>query len=180
MDLDLGGGRRKNKTRKRKNKTKRRKKMKGGKKTKSKRKKKKSKTRRKRGGERDCKKILEEEKVCDRKSWMKASRKLHPDKGGDADKFRDMNECYKQNKDNLSCSEASEIDPSVPEKEEAPPTNVDPNEGVGTPQGATNETNEPKETNEDKEIKKSTKSDLKFDLTKVELPNGFKIIGPQQ
>ena len=49
-----------------------------------------------------------------------------------------------------------------------------------TPQGATNETNEPKETNEDKEIKKSTKSDLKFDLTKVELPNGFKIIGPQQ
>ena len=105
-DVPMEGGRRKKKTRKRKNKTKRRKKMKGGKKTKSKRKKKKSKTRRKRGGERDCKKILEEEKVCDRKSWMKASRKLHPDKGGDAEKFRDMNECYKQNKDNLSCSEA--------------------------------------------------------------------------
>ena len=60
------------KTRKRKNKTKRRKKMKGGKKTKSKRKKTKAKTRRKRGG-RDCKKILKEEKVCDKKSWMKAS-----------------------------------------------------------------------------------------------------------
>ena len=44
------------------------------------------------------------EEVCDKKSWMKASRKLHPDKEGDADKFRDMNECYKQNKDNLSCS----------------------------------------------------------------------------
>ena len=52
---------------------------------------------------------------------MKASRKLHPDKEGDADKFRDMNECYKQNKDNLSCSEASEIVPSVPEKEEVIP-----------------------------------------------------------
>ena len=51
---------------------------------------------------------------------------------------------------------------------------------MGTPQGATNETNEPKETNEDTEIKKSQKSDLKFDLTKVELPNGFKIIGPKQ
>ena len=33
---------------------------------------------------------------------------------------------------------------------------------MGTPQGATNETNEPRETNEDKEIKKSTKSDLKL------------------
>ena len=48
----------------------------------------------------------------------------------------------------------------------SPPTNVDPNEGVGTPQGATNETNEPKETNEDKGIKKSKKSDLKFELSK--------------
>ena len=100
----MGGGRRKNKTRKRKNKTKRRKKMKGGKKTKSKRKKKKAKTRRKRGG-RDCKKILKEEKVCDKKSWMKASRKLHPDKGGDGDRFRDMNECYQANKDSLSCND---------------------------------------------------------------------------
>ena len=120
VEESKSGGRRKNKTRKRKNRTKRRKKMKGGKKTKNKRKKKKSKTRRKRGG-RDCKKILDEEKVCDKKSWMKASRKLHPDKGGDADKFRDMNECYKQNKDNLSCSEASEIVSSVPEKEEVIP-----------------------------------------------------------
>ena len=101
-DGNMGGGRRKNKTRKRKNKTKRRKKMKGGKKTKSKRKKKKSKTRRKRGG-RDCKKILKEEKVCDKKTWMKASRKLHPDKGGDGDRFRDMNECYQANKGSLSC-----------------------------------------------------------------------------
>ena len=81
--------------------------MKGGKKTKSKGKKKKSKTRRKRGG-RDCKKILKEEKVCDKKSWMKASRKLHPDKGGDGDKFRDMNECYQANKDSLSCDTKTE------------------------------------------------------------------------
>ena len=103
----MGGGRRKNKTRKRKNKTKRRKKMKGGKKTKSKRKKTKAKTRRKRGG-RDCKKILKEEKVCDKKSWMKASRKLHPDKGGDGDRFRDMNECYQENKDSLSCDKKTE------------------------------------------------------------------------
>ena len=64
--------------------------MKGGKKTKSKGKKKKSKTRRKRGG-RDCKKILKEEKVCDKKSWMKASRKLHPDKGGDAKVMLEIN-----------------------------------------------------------------------------------------
>ena len=117
---EMGGGRRKNKTRKRKNKTKRRKKMKGGKKTKNKRKKKKSKTRRKRGG-RDCKKILEEEKVCDKKSWMKASRKIHPDKGGDADRFRNMNECYKENKDTLSCSEESKITSSIAEKEEVIP-----------------------------------------------------------
>ena len=106
-DATMTGGKRKNKTRKRKNKTKRRKKMKGGKKTKSKGKKKKSKTRRKRGG-RDCKKILKEEKVCDKKSWMKASRKLHPDKGGDGDKFRDMNECYQANKDSLSCDTKTE------------------------------------------------------------------------
>jgi len=115
MDLDQGGGRRKNKTRKRKNKTKRRKKMKGGKKTKSKRKKKKSKTRRKRGG-RDCKKILKEEKVCDKKSWMKASRKLHPDKGGDGDRFRDMNECYQANKGSLSCDTKTEIKTPKSEK----------------------------------------------------------------
>ena len=120
VEESKSGGRRKNKTRKRKNRTKRRKKMKGGKKTKNKRKKKKSKTRRKRGG-RDCKKILEEEKVCDKKSWMIASRKLHPDKGGDAEKFRNMNECYKENKANLSCSEESKIVPSAPEKEEVIP-----------------------------------------------------------
>jgi len=115
------GGKRKKKTRKRRKKTRRRKKMKGGKKTKNKRKKKKkSKTRKKRGG-RDCKKILEDEEVCDRKSWMKASRKLHPDKGGDAKKFRNMNECYKENKANLSCSEESKIVPSAPEKEEVIP-----------------------------------------------------------
>ena len=107
-DVTMMGGKRKNKTRKRKNKTKRRKKMKGGKKTKSKRKKKKSKTRRKRGG-RDCKKILKEEKVCDKKSWMKASRKLHPDKGGDGDRFRDMNECYQANKGSLSCDSETKI-----------------------------------------------------------------------
>ena len=117
---EQGGGRRKKKTRKRRKKTRRRKKMKGGKKTKNKRKNKKSKTRRKRGG-RECKKILEEEKVCDKKSWMKASIKLHPDKGGDAKKFRDMNECYKENKANLSCSEESKIVPSAPEKEEVIP-----------------------------------------------------------
>lgn len=120
VEESKSGGRRKNKTRKRKNRTKRRKKMKGGKKTKNKRKKKKSKTRRKRGG-RDCKKILEKEKVCDKKSWMIASRKLHPDKGGDDEKFRNMNECYKENKDNLSCSEESKIVPSVPEKVEVIP-----------------------------------------------------------
>ena len=94
--------------------------MKGGKKTKNKRKKNKAKTRRKRGG-RDCKKILEEEKVCDKKSWMKASRKLHPDKGGDGDRFRNMNECYKENKDTLSCSEESKITSSIAEKEEVIP-----------------------------------------------------------
>ena len=63
-------------------------------------------------------------------------------------------------------------------QEEAPQTNVDPNESPETPQGSTKETeetNEPKETNEDKEIKKSTKSDLKYDITKVKLPNGLKI-----
>ena len=38
---------------------------------------------------------------------MKASRKLHPDKGGDGDRFRDMNECYKENKDSLSCDTES-------------------------------------------------------------------------
>ena len=120
VEESKSGGRRKKKTRKRRKKTRRRKKMKGGKKTKSKREKKKSKTRRKRGG-RDCKKILKEEKVCDKKSWMIASRKLHPDKGGDAEKFRNMNECYKENKANLSCSEESKIVPSAPEKEEVIP-----------------------------------------------------------
>ena len=124
----MGGGRRKNKTRKRKNKTKRRKKMKGGKKTKSKRKKK-AKTRRKKGG-RDCKKILKDENVCDKKSWMKASRRLHPDKGGDGDKFRDMNECYQENKASLSCAK-KENSPQV--EEETPPEKVDKSEGKGVP-----------------------------------------------
>ena len=128
-EMLMGGGRRKNKTRKRKNKTKRRKKMKGGKKTKSKRKKKKSKTRRKKGG-RDCKKILKDEEVCDKKSWMKASRKLHPDKGGDGDRFRDMNECYQENKATLSCAK-KENSPQV--EEEAPPEKVDKSEGKGVP-----------------------------------------------
>lgn len=128
-EMDKTGGRRKNKTRKRKNKTKRRKKMKGGKKTKSKRKKKKAKTRRKNGG-RNCKKILKDENVCDKKSWMKASRRLHPDKGGDGDRFRDMNECYQEKKATLSCAK-KENSPQV--EEEAPPEKVDENEGKGVP-----------------------------------------------
>ena len=49
---------------------------------------------------------------------MKASRKLHPDKGGDGDRFRNMNECYKENKDTLSCSEESKITSSIAEAEE--------------------------------------------------------------
>ena len=52
---------------------------------------------------------------------MKASRKLHPDKGGDGDRFRNMNECYKENKDTLSCSEESKITSSIAEKEEVIP-----------------------------------------------------------
>ena len=42
-------------------------------------------------------------------SWMKASRKLHPDKGGDGDRFRDMNECYQENKATLSCGKTRRI-----------------------------------------------------------------------
>ena len=52
---------------------------------------------------------------------MIASRKLHPDKGGDGDRFRNMNECYKENKDTLSCSEESKITSSIAEKEEVIP-----------------------------------------------------------
>ena len=58
---------------------------------------------------------------------MKASRKLHPDKGGDGDRFRNMNECYKENKDILSCSEESKNNSPIAEKEEAPPEKVDKN-----------------------------------------------------
>ena len=129
QNIDQGGGRRKKKTRKRKRKTKRRKKMKGGNKSKNKRKKKKSKTRRKRGG-RDCKKILKDEKVCDKKGWIKASRRLHPDKGGDGNKFRNMNECYQENKANLSCSK-KENSPQV--EEEASPKKIDKNERKSAP-----------------------------------------------
>ena len=48
---------------------------------------------------------------------MKASRKLHPDKGGDGDRFRDMNECYQANKDSLfSDTETKIISPDDSQK----------------------------------------------------------------
>ena len=129
VEMDMGGGRKKKKTRKRRKNTRRRKKMKGGKKTKNKHKNKKSKTRRKRGG-RDCNKILKEEGVCDKKGWMKASRRLHPDKGGDGDKFRNMNECYQENKANLSCSKKEN---SSPVEQVVSPKKIDKNEGKSVP-----------------------------------------------
>ena len=113
-----------------------------------------------------------------KKKYRKFSVKNHPDKhpadGGEA--FKAVNGClrdyYDGEMDKLNEDDSLICPPKV--QEEAPPTNVDPNEGVGTPQGVT------KETNEDKEIKKSTKSDLKYDITKVKLPNGLKIKGLKQ